>query len=116
MSSFSRRSTVILVASSFTCQWGVFAAEKGDVYKLRRWFAITFIMGLIFVLGQGNEYRHLVSEGIKINQDGYGSMFYLTTGFQDAPALSLLYKIGYWNLAIGFGAMVGALALLSKWR
>ncbi|GAA2351849.1 cell division protein CrgA [Catellatospora methionotrophica] len=23
---------------------------------------------------------------------------------------------GYWNLAVGFGAMVGALGLLSKWR
>ena len=23
---------------------------------------------------------------------------------------------GYWNLAIGFGAMVAALGLLSKWR
>jgi phosphatidylglycerophosphate synthase len=23
---------------------------------------------------------------------------------------------GYWNLAVGFGAMVAALALLSKWR
>ncbi len=48
--------TIILVASSFTCQWGVFAAEKGDVFKLRRWFALTFIMGLVFVLGQGNEF------------------------------------------------------------
>jgi cytochrome c oxidase subunit 3 len=38
-------------------------------------------MGLIFVLGQLNEYRVLVSEGIKINSDAYGSMFYLTTGF-----------------------------------
>jgi hypothetical protein len=43
-------------------------------------------------------------------------VFYLTQGFADAPALSLLFKIGYWNLAIGFGAMVGALILLSKWR
>jgi cytochrome c oxidase subunit III len=73
--------TVILVLSSVTCQMGVFAAEKGDVHSLRRWFAITFVMGLVFVLGQGNEYRHLVEEGIKINADGYGSMFYLTTGF-----------------------------------
>jgi cytochrome c oxidase subunit 3 len=73
--------TVILVLSSVTCQMGVFAAEKGDVHSLRRWFAITFVMGLVFVLGQGNEYRHLVDEGIKINGDGYGSMFYLTTGF-----------------------------------
>jgi cytochrome c oxidase subunit 3 len=73
--------TLILVASSVTCQFGVFAAEKGDVHALRRWFTITFVMGLIFVLGQVNEYRELVNHGIKINADGYGSMFYLTTGF-----------------------------------
>jgi cytochrome c oxidase subunit 3 len=73
--------TVILVLSSVTCQLGVFAAEKGDVFALRRWFTITFVMGLIFVLGQANEYKTLVHEGVTINGDGYGSMFYLTTGF-----------------------------------
>ncbi len=73
--------TIILVASSFTCQFGVFAAERGDVFGLRRWFAVTFVMGLAFVLGQANEYLTLVEEGIKINGDGYGSVFYLTTGF-----------------------------------
>ncbi|WP_026208404.1 aa3-type cytochrome oxidase subunit III [Catelliglobosispora koreensis] len=73
--------TVILVASSITCQIGVLRAERGDVHGLRRWFALTFVMGLIFVLGQVNEYRELVHHGIKINEDGYGSMFYLTTGF-----------------------------------
>ncbi|WP_344610462.1 heme-copper oxidase subunit III [Dactylosporangium salmoneum] len=73
--------TIILVLSSITCQIGVFRAERGDVHGLRRWFALTFIMGLVFVLGQVNEYRNLVHEGIKINGDGYGSMFYLTTGF-----------------------------------
>jgi len=73
--------TTILVLSSVTCQIGVFRAERGDAQGVRRWFTITFIMGLIFVLGQLNEYRVLVSEGIKINADAYGSMFYLTTGF-----------------------------------
>jgi cytochrome c oxidase subunit III len=73
--------TVVLVLSSVTCQFGVFAAEKGDVFALRRWFTITFVMGLIFVLGQANEYRNLVGEGVRLNGDGYGSMFYLTTGF-----------------------------------
>jgi cytochrome c oxidase subunit 3 len=73
--------TLVLVASSVTCQIGVFAAERGDVFALRRWFALTFILGLIFLLGQANEYRMLVEEGIKINGDGYGSVFYLTTGF-----------------------------------
>ncbi len=74
--------TLILVASSFTCQMGVFAAERGDVYGLRRWFMLTFVMGLIFVLGQANEYRTLVMhENLTISTDGYGTMFYLTTGF-----------------------------------
>lgn len=36
--------------------------------------------------------------------------FYLSQG--QYPVLSWRY----WNLGIGFGAMVGALALLSKWR
>jgi len=73
--------TIILVASSVTCQLGVFAAEKGDVFGLRRWFTITFVMGLIFVLGQMNEYRALVGEGTTIASSTYGSVFFLTTGF-----------------------------------
>jgi cytochrome c oxidase subunit 3 len=74
--------TIILVASSITCQLGVFAAERGDVYGLRRWFTITFFMGLVFVLGQANEYRNLVvHDDISISSNGYGSVFYITTGF-----------------------------------
>jgi cytochrome c oxidase subunit 3 len=74
--------TVILVLSSVTCQFGVFAAESGNVYGLRRWFAITFLMGAVFVGGQANEYRILVTEhGTSISSSTYGSVFYLTTGF-----------------------------------
>jgi cytochrome c oxidase subunit 3 len=87
--------TLILVASSVTCQMGVFAAERGDVFALRRWFALTFVMGLIFVLGQANEYRSLVEEGIKINQDGYGSMYYLTTGFHGLHVIGGLIAFIY---------------------
>ncbi|HVM26385.1 MAG TPA: heme-copper oxidase subunit III [Mycobacteriales bacterium] len=73
--------TTILVLSSVTCQLGVFAAERGDVYGLRRWYVLTLVMGTIFVAGQANEYRHLVHEGLTIASSGYGSVFYLTTGF-----------------------------------
>ncbi len=74
--------TIILVASSFTCRFGVFAAESGNVYGLRRWFTITFVMGLVFVMGQFNEYRILVTEhATTISSSTYGSVFYLTTGF-----------------------------------
>jgi len=78
---YATTNTIILVLSSVTCQLGVFAAEKGDVFALRRWFTITFVMGLVFVLGQAYEYTNLVHEEITLDGDGYGSMFYLTTGF-----------------------------------
>jgi cytochrome c oxidase subunit 3 len=73
--------TIVLVASSFTCQLGVFAAERGDVFGLRRWYLVTLVMGTIFVLGQANEYRHLVEAGTTIPSSAYGTVFYLATGF-----------------------------------
>ena len=73
--------TIVLVASSFTCQFGVFAAERGDVFGLRRWYLLTLLMGTIFVLGQAYEYYNLVGEGTTIQSGAYGTVFYLATGF-----------------------------------
>jgi len=74
--------TIILVASSFTCQFGVFAAERGDVFALRRWYLLTLVMGTVFVLGQANEYRNLViNHETTMASSPYGTVFYLTTGF-----------------------------------
>jgi cytochrome c oxidase subunit 3 len=73
--------TIVLVASSFTCQFGVFAAERGDVFGLRRWYLLTLVMGTFFVLGQANEYRNLVEEGTSISSSAYGTVFYMATGF-----------------------------------
>jgi cytochrome c oxidase subunit 3 len=73
--------TIILVASSFTCQLGVFKAETGDVFGLRRWYIITLIMGALFVAGQLTEYHELYSEGTTIAASNYGTVFFITTGF-----------------------------------
>ncbi|MCA1983969.1 MAG: aa3-type cytochrome oxidase subunit III [Nocardioides sp.] len=89
---FASVNTTILVLSSFTCQWGVFAAERGQVgrsgsllqinkWGLREWFVLTFIMGAVFVAGQATEYASLIHEGITMPSSGYGTVFYLTTGF-----------------------------------
>ena len=87
---FSGFNTAVLVASSFTCQFGVFAAERlqhrRTSWKLREWgmvewFFVTYVMGAIFIIGQIYEYSMLVTEGVALNSDAYGSAFYLTTGF-----------------------------------
>ncbi|TNM45078.1 heme-copper oxidase subunit III [Nocardioides albidus] len=89
---FASINTTILVLSSFTCQLGVFAAERGQVSRagsllqvgkwgLREWFILTYVMGAVFVGGQALEYAELIHEGVTIPHDAYGTMFYLTTGF-----------------------------------
>ncbi len=89
---YALTNTIILVLSSVTCQFGVFAAERmqprraGGVLQFWRWgmvewFTLTYIMGAIFVSGQVLEYATLVSEGISLSSNAYGSAFYLTTGF-----------------------------------
>jgi cytochrome c oxidase subunit 3 len=78
---FATINTTILVLSSVTCQIGVFAAERGDVRALRKWFIITFIMGAVFIGGQIYEYALLVEEGLTLSSSVFGSAFFLTTGF-----------------------------------
>jgi cytochrome c oxidase subunit 3 len=78
---FATANTIILVLSSVTCQFGVWAAEKGQVKKLRFWYVVSFIMGAVFVAGQLYEYANLVAEGTSLSSSAYGSVFYLTTGF-----------------------------------
>jgi cytochrome c oxidase subunit 3 len=78
---FASVNTAVLVLSSLTCQMGVFAAERGDVEKLRLWFVITYLMGAFFIGGQITEYTTLVQENVTISSLAYGSVFYLTTGF-----------------------------------
>ncbi|MCR2792493.1 heme-copper oxidase subunit III [Microbacterium sp. zg.Y625] len=89
---FAAINTFILVLSSFTCQAGVFAAERFQSYRtgsfwnvrkwgMTEWFFLTFIMGAVFVSGQVWEYATLVAEGLPISADAYASAFYITTGF-----------------------------------
>ncbi|MBN4927953.1 heme-copper oxidase subunit III [Hoyosella rhizosphaerae] len=92
---FALMITVVLVASSFTCQLGVFAAERGDVFGLRKWYYISFLMGLFFVIGQGYEYYELVHEGTTISSSVYGSVFFMATGFHGLHVIGGLIAFLY---------------------
>jgi len=89
---FASINTTVLVLSSVTCQFGVFAAERfqprrtGSLMQvskwgMREWFSLTFLMGAFFIGGQIYEYAHLVQEGLTLSSNAYGSVFYLATGF-----------------------------------
>ena len=113
---FSLVNTSILVLSSVTCQFGVFAAERMQPrrtgWKLTQWgmvewFFLTYAMGAIFVVGQVYEYAVLVSEGLTLSSDSYGSAFYLTTGFHGLHVIgglvAFLFIIGRGYAVKNFG-------------
>ena len=98
--------TVILVASSVTAQFGVFAAERhqprrtGGLLQFKNWgmvewYIVSFIMGAIFIAGQTYEFAVLVSHGVAIQTNAFGSAFYITTGFHGLHVIGGLIAFLY---------------------
>jgi cytochrome c oxidase subunit 3 len=113
---FALINTLILVASSFTAQFGVFAAERMQPrstgkspmkWGMVEWFMISYVLGAIFVAGQVWEYAILISEGVTLSSDSYGSAFYITTGFHalhvTGGLIAFLFVIGRTFAAKKFG-------------
>ncbi len=73
--------TVILVSSSFTMQFGVWAIRRGDTGGLKMWTAITLGLGILFLAGQLYDYSML---GFGIADGVFGTTFYTLTGFHGA--------------------------------
>ena len=76
--------TVVLLTSSVTSQLGVFAAERGDVFGLRKWFGVTIALGFVFLVLVGIEWTEMIHAGVTIQSSVYGSMIYIITGFHMA--------------------------------
>ena len=113
---FALVNTLILVASSFTAQFGVFAAERMQPRRtglspvkwgMVEWFFLSYLLGAIFVSGQVWEYATLISEGVALNSNAYGSAFYITTGFHalhvTGGLIAFLFVIGRTYAARKFG-------------
>lgn len=124
---FALVNTSILVASSFTAQAGVWAAERyqrrrsGSLWNFRgwgthEWFVVTYILGSIFIAGQAYEYGVLVSEGVTLSSGPYGSVFYLATGFHGLHVLggliAMLFVLGRSFVAKKFGSLEATTAIV----
>jgi cytochrome c oxidase subunit III len=88
--------TAILLASSFTMQFGVWAIRRGDVGKMKMWTGITLVLGVLFLLGQLYDYSVL---GFSIADSSFGTTFYTLTGFHGAHV---------------FGGVVGLTVILAR--
>ena len=76
--------TAVLVSSSVTMQFGVFAIRRNNQRALGRWLLVTLLLGATFLAGQANEYHKLFGEGLTLRSGVFGSTFFTLTGFHGA--------------------------------
>jgi cytochrome c oxidase subunit 3 len=73
--------TILLVLSSVTIQFGVWAIQRGDRTALIRWLMVTIVLGLVFLTAQMYDYSQL---HFRAGDTVYGTTFYTLTGFHGA--------------------------------
>ena len=78
---FAAGLTLILILSSFTCQFAVWSIRRGDRTGFVRNIAVTLVLGIVFLIGQVYDYATL---GFGIADGTFGTTFYTLTGFHGA--------------------------------
>jgi len=76
--------TFVLLASSPTMQFGVWAQERGERAKARAWIVVSFILGAAFLGNQLYEWKTLP---FRPSTNAYGSLFYIMTGLHGLHVL-----------------------------
>jgi cytochrome c oxidase subunit 3 len=86
--------TLILIASSVTCQIGVRAIRRDDRRGFLRAFAITLGMGVTFLLLQAFDYSVLMHEGLTMGATTFGTTYFTLTGFHGAHVFGGVLMLG----------------------
>jgi cytochrome c oxidase subunit III len=73
--------TVCLLSSSFTIWVAERFLKKGAMGGFNLWWAITWILGAIFLVGTGLEWRKLIyQDGLTVSTNLFGTTFYSLVG------------------------------------
>jgi heme/copper-type cytochrome/quinol oxidase subunit 3 len=74
-------STFDLLMSSLLMVLALAAVQRGDRTQTRLWLAGTVVFGLAFLGFQAYEFTTFVHEGLTLQQNLFGSTFFVLTGF-----------------------------------
>ncbi len=72
--------TFVLLTSSLTMVLAFAAAEEGDEKGIRTWLLLTVLLGLMFLVTKGFEWRHEIKAGFPPTAGGFWSFYYTMTG------------------------------------
>lgn len=79
--------SLALFASSATVWRASRALKRGQRRRGQAWLGGTVALGLLFILGQALEYRHLLHHGVSIDRNVFGTSFFTLTGFHGLHVL-----------------------------
>ncbi len=92
-------STFDLLMSSLLMVLALAAVQRGDRRQARLWLLGTAFFGLIFLGFQAYEFTSFVHEGFTLQQNLFGSTFFLLTGLHGAHvAIGVLWLLSLWVL------------------
>ncbi len=77
-------STFDLLMSSLLMVLALAAVQRGDRFQARLWLGGTALFGLVFLGFQAVEFTTFVHEGLTLQQNLFGSTFFVLTGFHGA--------------------------------
>jgi cytochrome c oxidase subunit III len=86
--------TIILITSSFTCQFAVWSIRRGDRRGFIRNISITFVLGIVFLLMQAFDYTILFGEGMTLGSGPFGTTYFTLTGFHGAHVFGGVLMLG----------------------
>ena len=99
--------TILLILSSVTCQFAVWAIRRDDRVGFLRNMTVTVVLGIVFLAMQVTDYTILGQEGLTLSSGTYGTTYYTLTGFHGAHVLGgviMLSVVLYRGMAGQFSA------------
>jgi cytochrome c oxidase subunit 3/cytochrome o ubiquinol oxidase subunit 3 len=73
--------TICLLSSSFTIWLAEHSIERNKIKLFGMWWALTWILGVVFLVGTGMEWHKLIyHDGLTISTNLFGTTFYSLVG------------------------------------
>jgi cytochrome c oxidase subunit III len=95
--------TICLLSSSLTIHFSAKALEWGKRWAFLALWALTFVLGGLFLYGTAQEWRHLIYErGLTISTNLFGTTYYSLVGlhaFHVTVGLMMLFLVLVFGLA-----------------
>ena len=87
-------STIIILASSVTYEYGQSAITRGDVPATRRWMVATTVLGAVFIASQLLVWLILVNRGLYMSGNPYAGFFYILTAIHAVHVIGGIVALG----------------------